>query len=1042
MTASKKDKYRLDEERYVQKPFLAQLDGLSWKTKTLPRTQKASDTERADFVELVMMDTLKESIQRINDWMEPDQVDEVTQRLTSFTSSDLIQNNKLVLRQLLEGTSVAENRKTGAKSPTVRYIDFTPEGINNNSFIAIAEMKFRIPGTDKHFYPDIVLFVNGLPLAIVECKSPKEKEAIAKGIDQLMRYSEQRGEKDEGNRRLFYFNQILVSTCRNQAKYGTITTRIEKHFYRWADPYPLTLDGLEHGATSPSDQHRLVAGMFAKPNLLSLIRTFTVFTTSDNGQTIKMVARYQQFRAVKVTVQRLLGKPTPLERSGIIWHTQGSGKSMTMMFMVREMYQHPDLCEWKVVFVTDRTQLEGQLEEVAPSTGFKVNVANSSAELKDLLRNKTSDLNMAMIHKFREHEMREIYPKLNDSAKILVMTDEAHRSQYKTLAANLDRAIPNATHIAYTGTPTDKTEKRYRDYIDRYTMRQSIEDGVTLKIVYTLRTQKAEVTDKAAMDTMFADIFSDYNIMERLQILGYGSKEAYMDAEDIIRDKAEDMVRHWVNEVYPNGFKAQVVANSRMAAARYKEAIENALQKVINELEADNPLNLNLDQLKTIKAGVVISGSHNDEPLIKQYTDTREHDRIRKSFKLPIDGQDEDITGAIGFVVVQNMWLTGFDAPIEQVLYLDRIITAHNLLQAIARVNRVAGKDKEEGFVVDYVGVGHHLKDALDIYDEKEQKDLLENIDTSVDDLNELVESHKEMKGFVEQKGIQDLSDYDAFYDLFYDEEICFEFMEKFKRFSKALSDVFPRKEALDYMNDMYQFADLSVEAEKHFNDQRISMVGIPRKLRRITDQYLESQGVTEKVAPISIFDKDFEKQVEKRTRKKTKAAAVEHAIRHHIDIHLDDDPELYASFAEALEHILEEFADNWERIYIELEKLRKKMREAQNEPTYGLHRRKQMPFFRVFKREIYGEVAPSDDEIAELVDLTQNVYNTIETELGMKGFWDSPPARKKLEAQILDIFNSPQFYKIGELRNRRKEIISRLMELAEKNNDTILYSD
>jgi type I restriction enzyme R subunit len=198
----------------------------------------------------------------------------------------------------------------------------------------------RILGTENHIIPDIVLFLNGLPVVVIECKSPKVKEPIAEAIEQLLRYSEQRGAKGEGNVPLFFYNQFVVATCRNQAKFGTITTHTEKYFFRWADPYPRTLEELEHGISSPNDQQRLVAGMFAPDNLLEIIRNFTLFSINNKGETIKIVGRYQQFRAVKKAVERLLEGKTPRERSGIIWHTQGSGKSLTMMFMVRAMYRH------------------------------------------------------------------------------------------------------------------------------------------------------------------------------------------------------------------------------------------------------------------------------------------------------------------------------------------------------------------------------------------------------------------------------------------------------------------------------------------------------------------------------------------------------------------------------------------------------------------------------------------------------------------------------------------------------------------------------
>jgi type I restriction enzyme, R subunit len=224
-----------------------------------------------------------------------------------------------------------------------------------------------------------------------------------------------------------------------------------------------------------------------------------------------------------------------------------------MMFMVREMYRHPSLSKWKVVFVTDRTQLENQLFETSQSIGFSVTVASLTKALKELLASDSSDLVMAMIHKFRETDLKETFSELNASPYILVMTDEAHRSQYSMLGANLDKGIPNSARIGYTGTPIDKTERVFGNYIDKYTMRQSIEDGVTLEIIYEGRTHNAEVSDKAGMDTAFEDVFSDYSLPQRMEILGYGSRGAYLEAEPTIEAKAKDMVGHFLTHVFPNG---------------------------------------------------------------------------------------------------------------------------------------------------------------------------------------------------------------------------------------------------------------------------------------------------------------------------------------------------------------------------------------------------------------------------------------------------------------------------------------------------------
>lgn len=1031
---------KLDERNHVEKPFLDQLEGLGWTVIDCDSKQLPSQTFRESFTDVVMLPVLRRQLKVINPWLEDDQVEEAVKHLTaSFPGTGLIQNNKHALQLLLENTSVAENRRTGEKSPTVRFIDFKHR--DNNSFIAVCQFKVRILGTEHHIYPDIVLFLNGLPVAVVECKSPKVKEPIPEAIDQLLRYSEQRGSKGEGSAPLFYYNQIVIATCRQDCKFGTITTHGEKHFFRWADPFPRTLNDLEHGGSSPNDQQRLVAGMLDQQNLLDIIRTFTLFSTNEKGETIKVVGRYQQFRAVKLAVRRLLDGKTPKERSGIVWHTQGSGKSLTMMFMVREMYRHPSLSQWKVVFITDRTQLEDQLAETSQSIGFSVKVADSIAGLKELLRSDSSDLVMAMIHKFRDVDLKETFPQLNASPNILVMTDEAHRSQYSLLGANLDKGIPNAARIGYTGTPIDKTERVFGDYIDKYTMRQSIEDGVTLEIVYEGRTHNAEVADTAGMDAAFQDVFSDYNLQERLTILGYGSKEAYLEAKPTIEAKARDMVKHYVTHVFPNGYKAQIVATSREAAVRYKGYVDAALQDAVAELEKSNPQKLDIDLLRKLKTDVVISGSHNDALHLKAYSDESRHKATIKSFKLPFGGEEEGVKGDTGIVIVNNMLLTGFDAPVEQVMYLDKIIVAHGLLQAIARVNRIAGAAKDKGFIVDYVGVGHHLKKALDNYDEREQNEVIDVLSFPEEELRALRAAEAALMEWLKAHGLTDMTDHDAFFDLFYDEDLRFEFMSLFKEFTKCLNVVFPAKEALDYMGAYQRLAEINVLAAKHFRDERLSMKGIPPKLRKITDDFLQSKGISVKIAPISILDEDFQKDVALRSRTKTKAAEIEHAIRHHLDVELDDDPDLQASFAEALRKILEEFRDNWNKIYEELEKLRARMAQASNEPTYGLHRKKQMPIFRMLRKELLGDAVPDDDAVALLVSLTQQLFDEVERELRLTGFWESIPARNKLRADIQKTLLQAEFSKLPNIVQNRARIISRLMEIAEKNHDTILYA-
>jgi type I restriction enzyme R subunit len=1042
MSSNNQEYLKQYEGAYVEEPFLQQLEGMNWQAIRLKmHSQEAKESYRSDFNEVLLLPVLREALGKINPWLEADQVEEVITKLNIKSSNNLLETNKALLNLLLENPITAQNRQIN-RSETVRVVDF--DNPDNNSFIAISQLKLRILGTENHIYPDIVLFLNGLPVVVVECKSPKVNDSIYEAIEQLLRYSEQRGANSEGCPALFFFNQFLIVTERTEAKFGTITTHSEKHFYRWSDPYPRSVNDLEHGQSAPNQQQRLVAGMLDKANLLDIIRTFTLFATDDKGKMIKVVGRYQQFRAVKKATERLLSGKNRIDRSGIIWHTQGSGKSLTMMFMVREMYRHTKLCEWKIIFITDRTQLEEQLAETSRHIGFTVKVAESVSGLKALLRSDSSDLVMAMIHKFQERDLdlKTLFPELNNDHRILIMTDEAHRSQYSTLAANLDKALPNATRIGYTGTPIDKTEKLFGAYIDKYTMKQAIDDGVTLQIIYEGRTHKAEVSDKETMDAVFKDVFSECTFNERLEILSYGSARAYLEAESTIQAKAEDMVKHYLAYVFSAGFKAQVVATSREAATRYKTYIDNELKTALAKLEQDNPNKLNLDRLKKLKTAVVISGNHNDLPHIKVHTDSRKHKTAIKSFKLSFDSEDEGINGDVGILIVTNMLLTGFDAPIEQVMYLDKVIVSHNLLQAIARVNRVGDATKDKGFVVDYVGIGHHLKKALEVYEEKEQKEVIDSIGSPDDELRALNHYFNELKALFKKYGLTDWEDYDAFFDLFENEDIRFKFILLFKDLTRTLNNLYPHKEALNYLADYQKLVGINVMAGKYFRDKRLSMKGIPEKLRAITDAYLISKGIDQKVEPISILDAGFEEEINKHKRTKTKAAAVEHAIQHHLEITIDDADN--PSFAAELARILKDYAGNWDKIYTELEKLRQEIKNKYKDnqkPPYGLSK-EQFPFFKLLRKQFFQEAELTDNQISLLVDVTQRVFYAITRELELIGFWNSSPAQNQLRSELLRILLSERFVDLPNIFADRNAITSDMMQLAYKNNAIILAAD
>lgn len=1077
---------KTDEKNHVEEPFLLQLQAMEnfdkqniefplyWDAMRLDKAQQPADTGRETFADVVMTDKLLEALKDINPWMNSEQLNNAVEQITAFHGHDLLKENQLATELLIKGGKVHSDVEN--MDVPFSYIDYQhPE---NNSYIAVSQLKVNIPGTDRHIYPDIVCFVNGLPLVLIEAKSPKIQTPIDDAIDQMMRYSEQQGYESSGNKLLFVYNQILIATCRNKAKFGTITTPSENLFFRWTDPYPASIDQLidyvkpeqahyfvnENGdenvdaplRTLPNDQQRMVHGMLYPANLLNILKIFTIFSTDDKGNTIKIVGRYQQYRAVYKSLNRIVNGQTKEDRGGLIWHTQGSGKSLTMVFLMREVWRHPELADYKFVILTDRKQLDGQINETANNSGFRVDKIQNIADAKEVLKTGSFNAATIMLQKFQDRDFAGIVlPHLNESERIIILTDEAHRSQFGKLAANLDNALPNATNIGFTGTPTEKAKQTFGDYIDEYTMRQSIEDGVTLEIVYEGRTNVSHITDEEAANAAFIDVFNDVNLDEYGDVINYGTHQAYMEAQETINAKAHDMFNHYLSQILPNGFKAQVVTSSIEAAHRYKLAFDKELQHAKELLEeitessdyamaAEKPgdfetqfknwlRNVNPDWLKNLKIEVIVSSSQNQNPYLIPYT--QNHDEKVESFKMSFDAQSDDgTTGEVGILIVVNMLTVGFDAPIEQVMYLDKVAVMHNLLQTITRVNRPGKPAKQNGFVVDYVGVGHHILEALKHYDEEEKKDVT----LSLKDFKELeLELKKAIDAAMEfftKHQVPDLTDYDAIYNLFYNEDIRSEYVLLYRAVTAAMNNLYPRKEALLYLNDYNLLSEISFRASLHTRDERLKLRNIPQKLREILDEYLESEGIDIKVEPIAITDEGFEKEVEKHHSSKTKAAEIEHAIRHYINVNFNEDRTQFQSFTEILNQILAEFEGQWDVVVERLEELRNKILNRHREPTYGLDYNTQMPYFRILKTKIFETDAElTDDQISSLTSATKEIVDEINLETTAIGFWRNPASLETLKGEILGILLAKEhnIYNIPGFFEKRNAIVSEIVEQA-----------
>jgi type I restriction enzyme R subunit len=1085
----------------AERPFVEQLLTMGWRYVE-GDLDSPGRTSRTSFTEVIQEATLRRQLHALNldatgqPWLDDERLSQAVGAITRIPAHRLMEANQAATELLLGGLTVeGVPGWDGGRGQTIYFIDWAhPE---RNDFTVVNQYRVDCPpgfNRGKAFIvPDLVLLVNGIPLVVAECKSPSVPEPLAEAVDQLRRYSNQRrasGEVDdnEGNEPLFHTNQLLIATSFDEARVGSVGAAF-RHYAAWRTVVGPDGQGTEAEAAAAlgkvqlSEQERLVAGLLRPAHLLDVVRHFMLFMAAD-GQTVKSVCRYQQYRAVNRAIHRLRTGKTRRQdgehdrRGGIVWHTQGSGKSLTMVFLMRKLRTVPTLRRFKVVVVTDRHDLERQLSETATLTGQNVLRATSADDLKRQLRRQGPDIVFGMIQKQRggdaagepglraedlpEAKVREPVEVLNEDEAILVLVDEAHRSQAGDLQAALLAGLPNCARIGFTGTPIlmgdkKRTHEIFGEFIDRYTIREAEADGAIVPILYEGRTAHGAVKDGANLDDLFEDLFREHTTEELEAIKSkYATKGQIFEAPDLIRDKARDMLRHYVTNILPNGFKAQVVAYSRLAVVRYLAAFIAARDELLTEAEALSPEDKALDDealcrrppavqaqvqawrwrevLKRIEFAAVISGANNDDPAWKQWTDSAAQEQRIKRFKQPLLHDDPVKADPLAFLIVKSMLLTGFDAPIEGVMYLDRPIREAELLQTIARVNRT-GHGKQFGIVVDYYGLAHHLKEALNVYADEDIDGALQSLK---DEIPVLRDRHLRVVDLFRSRGIDSLADTEACVEVLADERLRAEFAVKLKAFLGVLDVVLPRPEGLPFAPDAKRLAFIYARARNRYRDTPVLGKDVGAKVRKLIDDHVVSMGVDPKIPPISLTDADFETHVAREPNDRAKASEMEHAIRAHIREHLDQDPVAYRKLSERLRDVLAKLGEQWEELTRELQRLIDEIRVGHVAPEdrlpelpdhYG-------PFLRLMVDTAAGDRAISDAERKLLVDLTVEVVDTISAEL-VPNFWrpNRQPAQDALNTRIFELLMRSRLLPTPQI----EALVDKLMELARANHNRLM---
>ncbi|MEG3638000.1 type I restriction endonuclease subunit R [Magnetococcus sp. PR-3] len=695
--------------------------------------------ERADYQQVVLKNRLLDALARINPQIPQSALEEAVHQITTPSHPDLMRNNRAFHQMMLEGVPVEFTVDEEKQSDHARLMDFEQPG--NNDFLVVNQ--FTLQGTKQNRRPDLVVFINGLPIAVVELKNPADENAdIWDAYNQLQTYKAEISD-------LFITNTALVVSDGLMARVGSLTAT-EERFMPWRT--------LAHENDKPMLQFELetmVKGFFHPELLLDYIRHFILFET-DGDLIIKKIAGYHQFHAVREAVRatviaacdapeqvtRLKASYDELEnlgkrKGGVVWHTQGSGKSISMSCYAGKLLQQPEMNNPTLVVVTDRNDLDGQLFQTFSSAQESLRQtpqqADSRDTLRELLNNRQSGgIIFTTVQKFSILEDEASHPILSERTNIVVISDEAHRSQYglkaslneKTgtykfgYAKHMRDALPNASFIGFTGTPIAQEDKDtqavFGGYVSTYDIQDAVDDGATVPIFYESRLAKLDINQEKIEelnDEVEEVVEDEEDLSTREKTKGkWAALEKLVGADPRIKEVAKDLVTHFEARTATLDGKAMIVCMSREICVHMYDAI-TALRP---DWAKDDP---NSDDAPTPDEGaikIIMTGSASDKALLTPHIYNKQtKKRFEKRFKDPAD--------PLKLVIVRDMWLTGFDAPACHTMYVDKPMKGHNLMQAIARVNRVF-KDKPGGLVVDYIGIANELKQALKTYTDAKGK--------------------------------------------------------------------------------------------------------------------------------------------------------------------------------------------------------------------------------------------------------------------------------------------------------------------------------
>lgn len=810
--------------------------------------------------------------------------------------------NEAVYNMLTLGKAFEQSIDGDKKSYTMRYIDWQhPE---NNVFHVTEEFAVTRAGSNDTYRPDIVLFVNGIPLVVIECKRPDVKGAEEQAISQHLR-----NQKEDGIRSLYVYSALLLAIGNSFGSYAT-TGSAAQFWCKWHERFPnktAEQDYLQRlnemvGDREVTLQDEYLYNLCRPERLLELMYHFTIY---DAG--IKKLARYQQYFTVNETVNRVKTIEAGHRNGGVVWHTQGSGKSLTMVMLAQKIAQEPSISNPRIVLVTDRTDLDSQITKTFRKCGKEVENATTGNRLVELLESDTDAVITTVINKFAT-AIKKIKRPL-DNPNIFILIDEAHRSQYKEMAIQMNRVLPNACKIAFTGTPLMKKDKNTARTFGGiikpvYTVKQAVEDKAVVPLLYEGRLSPQRVNEEP-IDNFFNLLCEDLTPYQATDLKKKFSRtDSLNQTEQRIFSIALDISKHFTDNWQGTGFKAMLVTRKKKIAILYKKY---------------------LDEIGKLASEVLITAPDDREGEETAYGGTAQEvkdfwKRMMDEHGTPQKYQENLISRFKNqelpeLMIVVDKLLTGFDEPKVAVMYLDRKLYGHTLLQAVARVNRTC-EGKEYGYIIDYEGVLKELDEALDVYSDYDEEDLDVFRETLVpvsDKIAELPQRHSDLWELF--KMIPNKRDLEAYAQSLRMEDRRHEFYDRLTAFSSVLQLALSTKEFFEntdekaihrYKDDLNMFAKLRTAVQLRYSDT-IDYKKYESRIEKLINHHVESDAVKVITNLVNIFDKDnFQKEVDSVVGTAAKADTIATRTAKYIQENMDSDPAFFKKFSQLIKETIE----------------------------------------------------------------------------------------------------------------------------------------